>query len=68
MVRLCFALLLLRKEQDGIDMQRGLMDDLEGEVIGEEVHDGGFSRSHGAPCGHSLDRVDIWISRTHYAM
>ena len=42
MVRLCFALLLLRKEQDGIDMPRRLVDDLEGEVIGEKVHKGGF--------------------------
>ena len=39
MVRLCFALLLLRKEQDGIDMPRGLMDDLKGEVIVEDVHE-----------------------------
>ena len=38
MVRLCFALLLLHKEQDGIHKPRGFMDDLEGEVIGEEVH------------------------------
>ena len=42
MVRLCFALLLLRKEQDGIHMPRGFMDDLEGKVIGEEVHEGSF--------------------------
>ena len=42
MVRLCFALLLLHKEQDGIHMPRGLMDDLEGKVIGEEVHEGGL--------------------------
>ena len=39
MVRLCFALLLLRKEQDSIHMPRGFMDNLEGEVIGEEVHE-----------------------------
>ena len=38
MVRLCFALLLLHKEQDGIHMPRRLMDDLEGEVIDEELH------------------------------
>jgi len=37
MVRLCFALLLLHKEQDGIHMPRRLMDDLEGEVIDEEL-------------------------------
>ena len=37
-VRLCFVLLLLRKEQDGIHMPRGFMDDLKGEVIDEEVH------------------------------
>ena len=42
MVRLCFALLLLHKEQDCIHMPRGFMDDLEGDVIGEEVHEGGF--------------------------
>ena len=42
MVRLCFALLLLYKEQDRIQMPRGFMDDLEGEVIGEEVHEGGL--------------------------
>ena len=39
MVRLCFALLLLRKEQDGIHMPRRLMDNLEGEVIGEKFHE-----------------------------
>ena len=33
-----FSLLLLHKEQDGIHMPRGLMDDLEGEVIDEKVH------------------------------
>ena len=38
MVRLCFALLLLHKEQDGIHMPRGLMDNLEGEVANEEFH------------------------------
>ena len=38
-MRLCFALFLLRKEQDGIHMPRGLVDDLEGEVIGEKVHE-----------------------------
>jgi len=38
MVRLCFALLLLHKEQDRIQMPRRLMDNLEGEVIDEEVH------------------------------
>ena len=42
MARLCFALLLLHKEQDCIHMPRGFMDDLEGKVIGEEVHEGGF--------------------------
>ena len=38
MVRLCFALLLLHKEQDCIHMPRGFMDDLEGEVIDEEFY------------------------------
>ena len=38
MVRLCFALLLLRKEQDGIHMPRRLMNNLEGEVADEEFH------------------------------
>ena len=42
MVGLCFALLLLRKEQDGIHMPRGFMDDLEGEIIYEEVHESGL--------------------------
>ena len=42
MVRLCFDLFLLRKEQDGIHMPRRLVDDLEGEVIGEEIYEGGF--------------------------
>ena len=42
MVRLCFALLLLYKHQNRIHMPRGFMDDLEGEVIGEEVHEGVF--------------------------
>jgi len=44
MVRLCFALLLLRKEQDGIHMPRGLMDDLEGKVIGEKFHKCGLGK------------------------
>ena len=39
MVRLCFALLLLRKEQDSIHMPRGFMDDLEGEVADEKFHE-----------------------------
>ena len=39
MVRLWFALLLLRKEQDGIDMPRRLMDNLKGEVADEEFHE-----------------------------
>ena len=42
MVRLCFALLFLRKEQDGIHMPRGFMDDFEGKVVGEKVHEGGL--------------------------
>lgn len=42
MVRLCFALLLLRKEQDGIHMPRRLMDDLEGEVADEKFHECAF--------------------------
>ena len=42
MVRLCFALLLLHKEQDRIHMPRGFVDDPEGDVADEEVNDGGF--------------------------
>jgi len=42
MVRLCFALLLRRKLEYRIHMPRGFMDNLEGEVISEEVHEGGF--------------------------
>ena len=42
MVRLWFALLLLHKEQDGIHMPRGFMDDLECEVVDEKVHEGGL--------------------------
>ena len=42
MVRLCFALLLLHKEQDGIHMPRGFMDDLEGKVANKEFHKGAF--------------------------
>lgn len=38
MVRLCFALLLLRKEQDGIHMPRGFMDDLERGVAYDKFH------------------------------
>lgn len=37
-----FSLLLLRKLKDSIHMPRGFMDNLEGEVIGEEVHEGGL--------------------------
>ena len=38
MVRLCFALLLLHKEQDGIHMPRRLVDDLEGEISDKKLH------------------------------
>ena len=38
MVRLCFALLLLHKEQDCIHMPRGFMDDLEGKIIDEKFY------------------------------
>ena len=41
-VRLCFALLLLRKEQYRIHMPRGFMDDLEGEVPDEKFHECAF--------------------------
>ena len=41
MVRLCFALFFY-KPQYRIHMPRGLMDDLEGEVIGEKVHECAF--------------------------
>ena len=50
MVRLCFALLLLCKEQDRIHMPCGFMDDLEGEVIGEEILEDGFENR--LPSGH----------------
>ena len=42
MVRLCFALLLLHKEQDGIHIPCGFMDDLEGKVANKEFHKGAF--------------------------
>ena len=42
MVGLCFTLLLLHKKQYRIHMPRGFMVDLEGEVAGEEVHEGGL--------------------------
>ena len=45
MVRLCFALLLLYKHQYRIHMPRGFMDDLEGKVIGEKVHEGGLGEN-----------------------
>ena len=38
MVRLCFALLLLYKQQYRIHMPRGLMNNLECEVANEEFH------------------------------
>ena len=38
LVRLCFALLLLCKEQDGIHMPRGFMDDLERGVAYDKFH------------------------------
>ena len=38
MVRLIF----LSKRKDRIDMPSRLVDDLEGEVIGEKIHEGGF--------------------------
>jgi hypothetical protein len=43
MVRLWFALLLLYKEQDSIQMPRGFMGDLGGEVVGNEVHKCGLA-------------------------
>ena len=39
MVRLCFALLLLHKEQDRIHMPRRLIANLKGEVIDEKFHE-----------------------------
>ena len=45
MVGLCFALLLLHKEQNCIHMPRGFMDDLEGEVVGEKVHESGLEEN-----------------------
>ena len=51
MVRLCFALLLLYKEQDGIHMPRRLMDDLKGEVIDEKLHE--------CALGHDILSADL---------
>ena len=51
MVRLCFALFLLSEREDRIDMPRRLMDDLEGEVIGEEVHE--------CALGHDILSADL---------
>ena len=48
MVRLCFALLLLYKQEYRIHMPRRLVDDLEGEVIGEEILEGGFENRLGS--------------------
>ena len=42
MVRLCFSLLLLYKQQYRIHMPRRLMDDLKGEVADEEFHECAF--------------------------
>ena len=46
MVRLCFALLLLYKQEYRIQMPRGFMDDLEGEVANEEIHEGVISGAY----------------------
>ena len=51
MVRLCFALLLLHKEQDGIHMPRRLMDDLEGEIADEKFHE--------CALGHDILSADL---------
>ena len=51
MVRLCFALLLLRKEQDRIQMPRRLMDNLECEVADEELHE--------CALGHDILSADL---------
>ena len=47
LVRLCFALFLLSEREDRIDMPRRLVDDLEGEVIDEEILEGGFENRLG---------------------
>ena len=51
MVRLCFALLLLHKEQDGIHMPRRLMDDLKGEITDEKFHE--------CALGHDILAADL---------
>ena len=42
MVRLCFALFLLRKQKDNIHMPRGFVDNLEGDIAGEKFDDCGL--------------------------
>ncbi len=41
-------LIFLSEREDRIDMPRGLMDNLEGKVIGEEVHEGGLENRLGS--------------------
>ena len=52
MVGLCFALLLLRKEQDGIDMPRRLMDNLEGKITDKKLHK--------CALGHDILSADLY--------
>lgn len=65
MVRLCFSLLLLRKEQYRIHMPRGLMDDLEGEVVGEEIHEGGFGDDIFAADADGIDVLLLNVGQHH---
>ena len=51
MVRLCFALLLLHEQQDGIHMPRRLVNDFKGEVTDEEFHECAF--------GHDILTADL---------
>ena len=51
MVRLCFALLLLYKEQDRIHMPRRLVDNFEGEVADEKFHE--------CALGHDILAADL---------
>ena len=58
MVRLCFALLLLHKEQDSIHMPSGFVDDPEGDVADEEVNDSGFGYDILAA---DADGIDVFL-------
>ena len=67
MAGLCLFLFLIREHQDRIHMPRGFVDDPEGEVIDEEVHECALGHDILAADADGVDVLLLNVGQHHAA-